>query len=157
MYLEHGRYTWRHDSVLNFIAKSLSVLPDCLLYADLATFLSPSVITGNSFLPDLVLLTNGNIIYILWLTIGFERNIKINSDRKASKCYPLRLYSQSMIKSHLLAFSRSFGTICSSSQSFVKLLKSLGINDNSQKHILAQLINITIRCTYYIFCCRNKP
>ena len=47
---ELGRYAWRHDSVLNFIDKSLSLLSDSSLYADLATFLSPSVNTGNSFL-----------------------------------------------------------------------------------------------------------
>ena len=90
MYLEHGIYTWRHNSVLNFIAKSMSVIPDCLLYADLNSFLPPSIITGNSFRPDLNLLTNDNILYVLELTIGFETNIKINSDRKASKYYPLR-------------------------------------------------------------------
>ena len=50
MHREHGRYTWRHDSLLNFIAKSLSVKTDCSLHADLAAFLSPSIITGNSFL-----------------------------------------------------------------------------------------------------------
>ena len=28
-YLDQGRYTWRHDSVLNFIASTLSALPSC--------------------------------------------------------------------------------------------------------------------------------
>ena len=50
----------------------------------------------------------------------------------------------------------ALGTIGASSESFVNLLKSLGFNNNSQKHILSQLINITIRCTYFIFFCRNK-
>ena len=150
MYLEHGRYTWRHDSVLKFIAKSLSVIPDCSLYADLNSFLSPSIITGSSFLPDLILLTNDNILYILELTIGFETNIKINSDRKASKYHPLRQtllskYNQVSIINLSLG---AVGTIGASSDSFVNLLKSLGFNNNSQKHILSQLINITISCTY---------
>ena len=158
MYLEHGRYTWRHDSVLNFIAKSLSVIPDCSLYADLNSFLSPSIITGSSFRPDLILLTNDNILYILELTIGFETNIKINSDRKASKYYPLRqtLLSKYNQVSFINPSLGAVGTIGASSESFVNLLKSLGFNNNSQKLILSQLININIRCTYFIFCCRNK-
>ena len=44
-YLEQGRYTWRHDSVLNFIASTLSGLHSSSLYADLPTFLFPSL--GN--------------------------------------------------------------------------------------------------------------
>ena len=51
----------------------------------------------------------------------------------------------------------AFGTIGASSESFVSLLKSLTFNNNSQNHTLSKLINTTIRCTYYIFCCHNKP
>ena len=120
--------------------------------------LSPSIITGSSFRPDLILLTNDNILYILELTIGFETNIKINSDRKASKYYPLRqtLLSKYNQVSFINLSLGAVGTIGASSESFINLLKSLGFNNNSQKHILSQLINITIRCTYFIFCCRNK-
>ena len=34
-YLEQGRYTWRHNSVLSFIAGTLSSLKDVSLYVDL--------------------------------------------------------------------------------------------------------------------------
>ena len=34
-YLEDGMYTWRHNSVLLFIAKSFSSLQHCLVYAAL--------------------------------------------------------------------------------------------------------------------------
>ena len=47
------------------------------------------------------------------------------------------------------------GNIGASSESLDNLLKSLGFNNNSQ-NTLSQLINITTRCTYFIFCCRNK-
>ena len=159
LYLEHGRYTWRHDSVLNFIAKTFSTLPDCSLYADLPTFLSPSLITGNSLRPDLILITKNKVLYILELTIGFETNIKINSERKASKYYPLQQTLHPNYN-HIRFINLSLGalgTIGSSSESFIDLLKSLSFDDKLQKHILSKLINITIRCTYYIFCSRNKP
>ena len=90
LYLGHGRYTWRHDSVLNFIAKTFSVLLDCSLFADLPAFPSSSLIKGNSFRHDLILITKNNILYTPELTIGFETNIKINSERKASKYYHLQ-------------------------------------------------------------------
>ena len=67
-YLEQGRYTWRHDSVLNFIANTLSGLQSCSLYADLPTFLSPSRITGDSLRPDLILISKNNDLYIFIYT-----------------------------------------------------------------------------------------
>ena len=48
-------------------------------------------------------------------------------------------------------------TIGSSAEFFIHLLKSLGLNDKVQRHILSNLVNITIRSAYFIFCCRNKP
>ena len=88
-YLDQGRYTWRHDSVLTFIANTLSALPSCSIYADLPALLSPSLVTGDSLRPDLLLITKNNTLHILELTIGFETNIKVNSDRKALKYNPL--------------------------------------------------------------------
>ena len=84
-YLDEGRYTWRHNSVLLFLANTFSSLKQCTVYADLPSFLSPCFITGESYCPDLLLLTDKNILYILELTVGFETNIQNNSDRKATK------------------------------------------------------------------------
>ena len=55
------------------------------IIADLPSFLSPCLITGDSFLPELLLLIDAKILYILELTVGFETNIQNNSDRKAAK------------------------------------------------------------------------
>ena len=88
-YLQDGRYTWRHNSVLLHIAKTLSSVVHSSLFADLPIFPSPSLITGESLRPDLVLVLNNTSAYVLVLTVGFESNIKINSDRKAAKYHPL--------------------------------------------------------------------
>ena len=69
---------------------SFAALPEYSLYADLPVFLSPSLIIGNAFQPDILLITKENVLYILELTIGFETTIKINSERKASKYHPLQ-------------------------------------------------------------------
>ncbi len=45
-YLE--RFTWRHDSILNFVAKTFQTIK-CELYADLPGFKCPSIITGDAY------------------------------------------------------------------------------------------------------------
>ena len=75
-YLADGRYIWRHNSVLLFLARSLSALQSCSLYADLPFFSSPSLITGDSLRPDLALISPNYTLYLLELTVGFETNIE---------------------------------------------------------------------------------
>ena len=81
-YLEEGRYTWRHNSALNFLAQSLKAIPNCSLYADLSGYLSPSIITGGSFRPDLLLVTSDHRLFILELTVGYETNLDVTANRK---------------------------------------------------------------------------
>ena len=52
-YLNEGRFTWRHDSVLNFIASTLKSVDHSKFYADLPDYVSPSVLTGYEERPDL--------------------------------------------------------------------------------------------------------
>ena len=47
-------------SVLSYLAKSMSSIKNASLYADLPSFPSPSLITGDSLRPDLVLVLNKN-------------------------------------------------------------------------------------------------
>jgi hypothetical protein len=53
-YLDEGRFTWRHDSVLNFLASTLTAVQNSTLYADIPGFMNPSVITGDRLRPDLL-------------------------------------------------------------------------------------------------------
>ena len=81
------RFTWRHDSILNFIANSLQpVINDrSSLYADVNGFPSPSIITGENYRPDLLFVIQSKCLYILELTVGFESNLKNNAVRKKEK------------------------------------------------------------------------
>ena len=88
-YLDEGRFTWRHNSVLNFITSSLLNVERSKLYVDLPGFISPSVITGDQLRPDLLLAIENKVLYILELTVGFETNLKTNSVRKHEKYLPL--------------------------------------------------------------------
>ena len=158
-YLADGRYTWRHNSVLLFLARSFSSLQNCLLYADLPFFSSPSLITGDSLRPDLVLISPDNTLYLLELTVGFETNIEKNSIRKATK-YKLLLrdLNSSYRRVHFINLSMSaLGIFESSSDSIVRMMDDLGFDKNRRSQIIKKIINISVRCTYYISCRRNKP
>ena len=149
-YLQDGRYTWRHNSVLLHIAKTLSSV--------VHSSLSPSLITGESLRPDLALVLNNTSAYVLELTVGFESNIKINSDRKAAKYHPLITNLQrsySTVKFVNLSMS-ALGILGTSSESFLSMLTDLNFDEKTMKHALMKSMNIAIRCTYYIFCRRNK-
>ena len=158
-YLDEGRYTWRHISVLLFLASTFSSLKQCTVYADLPSFLSPCLITGDSLRPDLLLLIDEKILYILELTLGFETNIQNNSDRKAAK------YS-SLINDLCLSYSKvvfvnlsmgAIGVMGSSCNSLLSLLPELHFDKKITKRIIMKAMNISIRSSYYIFCRQNKP
>ena len=158
-YLDEGRYTWRHNSVLLFLANTFSSFKQCTVYADLPSFLSPSLITGESLRPDLLLLTKDKLLYILELTIGFETNIQNNSNRKATKCSSLLSeLSPSYSKVAFVNLSMgAIGTMGSSCTSFFSLLNELSFDKTIQKRVIMKAMTISIRSSYFIFCQRNKP
>jgi len=151
------RFTWRHNSVLNSIAASLKPINNSTLYADLNEYHSPSIITGDRYRPDLVLKTS-NTLYILELTVGFESNLKKNADRKKNK-YKELISDLSSDYSHVkfinLSIS-SLGVFSSECSSFIQMLESLDFDKKQRNYVIRRMINIAIRTTYYIFCCRNK-
>ena len=146
-YLDDGRYTWRHNFVLLHLANSLSSFKNTSLFADRPSFPSPSLVTGDSLRPDLVLILNGTSVYMLELTVGFESNITINSDRKLAKYHPLFNVNLSM---------SALGIFGASSDSLLQMLQDLHFDSNIQNNIVMKASNIAIRCSYYIYCRRNK-
>ena len=157
-YREDGRYTWRRNSVLLHISRTLSLLQDSSLYADLPSFPFPSLITGDSLRPDLVLVLNSTAVHLLELTVGFESNLTINSERKSDKYRPLILALQE--KHYVVKFINismsALGMFGTSSDSFSSILKGLHFDTTRQQQIIMKASNIAIRCTYFIFCKRNK-
>ena len=67
----------RHNLALNFIASSLKDIKDSSFFVVLSGFLSPYIITGGHFCPDVPLSTANNILYIIELSVVFETNICI--------------------------------------------------------------------------------
>ena len=117
------------------------------------------MITGDSLRPDLLLLIDEKILYILELTLGFETNIQNNSDRKAAK-YSSLINDLSLSYSKVVFVNLSMGAIGvmgSSCNSLLSLLQDLQFDKNVTKRIIMKAMNISIRSSYYIFCRRNKP
>ena len=56
-YLDKGRYAWRHNSALQFIANSLQSIADSTLFVDLPGFLPHCIFAGDTFRPNLLLAT----------------------------------------------------------------------------------------------------
>ena len=157
-YLNEGRFTWRHDSVLNFIASILKSVNHSNLYADLPGYISPSVITGDELRPDLLITLENKCIYILELTVGFESNLLINATRKRQKYQDLineQLKNYEKVKFVNLSIS-SLGVFSHSSLDFTEMLKDLKFDEQCRKYYVRKIINICIRSSYYIFCKRNK-
>ena len=158
-YLDQGRYTWRHNSALSFIAQTLQSIKSAKLYADLPGYLSPCSISGDSLRPDIILSTADNVLYIIELTVGFETNLNNNTCRKELKYRPLLTdlandYKQ--VKFINLSIS-CLGIFGSSSDSFLKLCMERGISNGDLNFIISKISIIIIRSTYYIFCMRSKP
>ena len=79
-----GRYTWRHDSVLSYIATFLKRFAR-ELYVDVTNFSSPSIITGEEMQPDLLIIPDRSKMFVVELTIGFESNNAKNEVHKRNK------------------------------------------------------------------------
>ena len=157
-YLNEGRFTWRHDSVLNFIASSLTCVKGSKLYVDLPGFITPSVITGDELRPDLLLTIENKLLYILELTVGFETNLKINSDRKLKKYLPLISDQENnfdKVKFVNVSIS-SLGVFGQSANTFIDMLKDLKFDEEHIRYVKKKIISTCTRASYYIFCQRNK-
>ena len=91
------------------------------------------------------------------LTVGFESNLNNNAVRKKEKYQNLinemsRNYR--CVRFINLSMS-SLGFFCDECSTFLDMMNDIGIDKKQQRFIIKKMINIAIRATYYIFCCRN--
>ena len=152
------RFTWRHDSVLNFLAKTLMSVNDSKVYADLPGYKSPSIITGNEYRPDMLLLTSQNTLYVAELTVVHESNLENNSNRKKQKYCNLVQELNDIYKSVIFVnISMScLGVFANDSIPLLSMFDKLGFDKKEQDFCVKRMTTTAIRTTYYIFCTRNK-
>ena len=152
------RFTWRHDSVLNFLAQTLQSIHTCKLYVDISGFKSPSIITGNINRPDLLIIAPDESLYVVELTVGFETNLRNNVQRKHAKYKDLieDLNKQFKTVKFINISINSLGVLDKECSTLYTMLNTLGLDIKDQQYCTRKMISIAIRSTYYIFCCRNK-
>ena len=128
------------------------------MFVDLPGFENPSVITGDEQRPDLLLSTPNNNLYIVELTVGFETNLTNNVIRKKSKYEDLvRKQKENFGTVKFINLSISaLGIFDKECHTFLEMLNDLDLDKKYQNYYIRNIINIAIRTTYYIFCCRNK-
>lgn len=152
------RFTWRHDSILNFMANNLPSDHIHKIFADLPSFSNPSIITGDVYRPDLLILTKDNTLYVLELTVGYETNLRNNINRKHTKykeLIELQKKKFSSVKFINLSIS-ALGVFDKESAALINMLEHLHLDKSHVKYFVKKIICIAIRSTFYIFCCRNK-
>ena len=128
------------------------------MYVDLPGFISPSVITGDELQPDLLLTIENKNLYIIELTVGFETNLKTNSDRKHEKYLTLitdqeNIYDE--VKFVNVSIS-SLGEFGEATNTLFDMPHDLKYDEQRIKHVKMKIIATCIRTSYYIFCRRNK-
>ena len=108
--------------------------------------LSLCLITGDSLRPDLLLLIDEQILYVLKLTLGFETNKQNNCDHKAAK-YSSLINDLSLSYSKVVFVNLSMGAIGvmgSSCNSLLSLLHELHFDKKITKRIIMKAMNISI-------------
>ena len=156
--LNGGRWNWRHDSILINIARMLAKIQELKVYCDItdSEFQTPSVITGDAERPDIVVMKD-NHCYLMELTVGFETNITKNSERKRNKYANLtkRLEKDYTVKYCDISMG-AIGIIGTDSKDIQNTFENLGLSKEESDYLIRKIINVCLRTTYYIFCCRNK-
>ena len=126
------RFTWRHNSILNFLAQTLQSINGYDLFADLPGFRTPSIITGDRFRPDLLLTSSNNsLLYIVELTVGYESNLESNIRRKNIKYKEIikqQRKSFNDVKFVNISIS-SLGVFAKESSNFLTMLDDIGFED----------------------------
>ena len=157
-YLNEGRYTWRHNYILQFIASTFQAFKRASSVVDLAGFVSPSVIIGDSLRPDPLLKVHNRCLYILELTIGYETNLTCNIARKDRKYQYLNRSLQHYYNNvnFINLFISTLGVLSAHSTDSITMLRELSIEDRHLTYTQRKISTITIRSIYCIFCRRGQ-
>ena len=103
-------------------------------------FQTPSVITGDTERPDIVIIKEKEC-FILELTVGFETNIRKNSERKQKKYVDLvkRLEKDYNVKYFDLSMG-AIGTIGTESKGIRNMFEKLDLSKEDCDYLLRKII-----------------
>ena len=139
--LREKRYNFRHDSILLNLGKILESVKSIDLYIDIPGYKNPTIITGESQRPDLLVIFESKLC-VIELTAGYETNIKINSRRKESNYKALMdrlsgLYNKVQFVNLSMGALGIYGESC---EDLVTMLRDLGMNKKEIDYVYANYI-----------------
>jgi hypothetical protein len=159
--LRQQRYTWRHDSVLNYVRNLFNDsgfivtcdLPGGSKYGERTT-LNPAHVSTPLF-PDLVI-ESENELTIIELTVPFETNVESRHKFKEEK-YSHFTTDITYKKCKLICFEiGARGHISEENKSRIKSILKLSKKSISAKSVLQTISNIVFAASYTIFCQRKN-
>jgi hypothetical protein len=163
---ETERFTWRHDSVLTYLAETLKEnLPENItLYADLdghsvnGGTLPPHIaITASR--PDLVIINNSdNTVWLLELTVSFESNFDAAHTRKKIRYTSLAedIHEAGYNCNNVPFEIGSRGHISTSNKTTLTIMHSLCKPKTRLKKFVQDISKISLLCSYAIYLSRNE-
>ena len=168
--LNQGRYTWRHDSVLNSFASVIKseISPPTVLYADLPGYrvsenpqsTLPSDVSVSSARPDIVM-REGNVIKISELTVcsNTQRGFDEARSRKRNKPAYIQLISDLEAKGFKVNYSTieigSLGHYTSDATNAVSGLMPT-LSTARVRLVLATMGKVSFACSDHIFQASNS-
>ena len=163
---ETERYTWRHDSVAQYIAETLKEnLPEQMsLYADLEGYkvcggTIPPTIVQTSSRPDIVIVDNRNrTVWMLELTVSFESNFEAANRRKKERHSSLAadIEDENFQCNNLPFEIGSRGHISSDNKSTLVLMHQLCQPKESLSKFIRNISKISLLASYSIYLSRNE-
>ena len=106
--------------------------------------MNPSIITGEICRPDLLFVIRSNLNNNAVL----KKEKYLNLIKEMSRNYRF-------VKFVNLSMS-CLGVFSDECSTFLDMMNDIGIDKKQQLYIIKKMINIAIRATYYIFCCRKR-
>ena len=164
--LEQSRFTWRHNSILSFLANELlkSNSNKCAIYADLPGHTItggtiPPNILPTSQRPDLVLINyDDKSVHIFELTVPFEPNISKAHTRKLERYQTLQTeIIDNGFKCYLNCVEiGSRGLVTGENLRRLRATFKFVGTKLSNSHI-KEMSKISLLCSFTIWNARNEP
>ena len=158
IYLRLGRFTWRHNSILHVIASTFQYIPNSILYADVPSFVTPSVITDDTLRPDLLLHFQSKCPNIVELTVCFESNMVKSANRRQFSYLELVKHMEEKYKQIKFAILSiiALGLFDKTSSDFTDTMKDLHMDNVQTCLLIGEIIYIAINTSYYVIWLCNK-
>ena len=160
--LDTGRFTWRHNCVINFIVSSID--KQYTVYSDLPGHTAPGggsippELCVTSQKPDIVILDkHKQTIHLFELTCPAERNLDTRHEEKTNK-YAHFTTDITHFKCKVSCFEVSTkGFLNTRNHSTLNALHKFVKSDISRSQFKSNISALCLTASYHIFLCKDEP